>query len=575
MNRDEADEPLELPARRGYTLTYRGISLLSRFDPVAQGERLTAKIPVKEKTLYLCPSPVYGYGLSLLVERLPGNSAILCVEADEKLFAISQKALNDPAYAGTEKDTKLPRLALLQITETGREGAFACAFVRDTWGRRRFRRVEVLRLTGGWQLYPRLYDDLANNLMRELAIEWGNAITLIRLGRLYTRNLIRNIALLSASKSISALDFGFSPVLVLGAGPSLDLILGELSDHSGGKIPGSNERLYKIACVDTCLPALLERGIMPDLVVILESQHWNLRDFTGSRGKKIDAAIDLSALPASVRVLNGQRFLYATAWTELTLMTRLEKTGLLPQVMPPMGSVGLSAVELALRAGKGPVLTGGIDFSFTLDAYHARSTPGQDELTRKQNRLKSIINAGTAFREGTFTALSKSGKIVRSDPAMRSYRNLFEQEFGGHNRLFDISGPGLPLGIKTISASEAFAILNGQEKTEYAENTDTGSTDDIASGSEKAAAFIREEINTLKSLRDMLSGETSVDTAALEALLDTTDYLWAHFPDYAGTDKQKPSLTDIGFLKRLRSEIDPFLKDWQITLEEIINRLVR
>ena len=125
--------------------------------------------------------------------------------------------------------------------------------------------------------------------------------------------------------------------------------------------------------------------------------------------------------------------------------------------------MGLSAVALALHFTSGPVICGGLDFSYTLDAYHARSTPGHNEQTKKQNRFRSIVNAGAAFKEGSFAVLSKTGKPARSDPSMRNYRELFEQEFGGNERLFDIIGIGLPLGIKTISLVEAFSLLENNK----------------------------------------------------------------------------------------------------------------
>ena len=575
--------PVELPARRGFSISYRGKTLLSRIDPVAQAERLAAEIPVKERTLYFCPSPLYGYGLSLLLERLRNeaggkNSAVLCVEADEQLFEISQNSRREQGWNdGTP-------LALVSVPEQ------LCAFVRKTWGERQFRRVEMIHLTGGWQLFPQLYENLANALRRELAVEWGNAMTLIRLGRLYARNLIRNLALLPEAENIAALDFGSSPVLALGAGPSLDPLLDGLSAFFGGKtrphanrysaegnFPGPGKRPFKIVCVDTCLPALHERSILPDLVVILESQHWNLRDFSGARGRKIDAALDLSALPASGRVLGGKRFCFATPWTELALFKRLGDAFLLPEIFPPLGSVGLSAVALALRAGSGPVLSGGIDFSYTLDAYHARSTPGYGDIERRQNRLRSIINAGAAFREGSFAALSKSGETVRSDPAMRNYRNLFEQEFGGKanadSRLMDITGPGLPLGVKTVTLAQAFAILFCKDKAAPPAVRASASIPPGVSSPrekrEKTAAFIRGETDALKTLRDMLSGAIPLEPARLDGLLDSADYLWAHFPECAGLGR--PPASDLGFLKRVRAETDPFLKCWEMALEEITN----
>ena len=562
----------ELPARRGFSVIYRDKTLLSRIDPVAQGERLAAAIPVKERTLYFCPSPVYGYGLSLFLARLQNelqqkNSAVLCIEADENLFKISEKAfkeLNGNADSSLYSNTN-GSLQVLALTNASTPESL-CSFVQKTWGERVFRRVEVMRLTGGWQLYPELYDDLAGTLRRKIAREWSNAMTLIRLGRLYTRNMICNLASLPDSENINTFNFGSSPVLVLGAGLSLDPLLNELSVLSGGKMSGPGHRRFRIICVDTCIPALLDRQIIPDLAVILESQHWNLRDFTGARNQKIDAALDLSALPASTRVLGGKRFFFTTPWTELKLFGRLKDAGLLPESFVPLGSVGLSAVALALQLGSGPVFTGGIDFAYTLDSYHARSTPGYKDREKSQNRFRSILNAA-AVAERSFTTLSKTGIAVRSDPVMRNYQNLFAEEFGGNPRLMDISGPGLPLGIKTVSAGEAFAVLNGGKESGLNRPPVHPGMSGIQR--EKIAAFVRQEIDALEALKQIMTGEDGAGLARMEELLDALDYLWAHFPDCAGRGGCRPQGTDIGFLKRVRAEIEPFLKLWNMTLDEL------
>jgi len=559
MNTPESSNPLELPAGRGFTVIYKGKTLLSRVDPVAQCERLTAGIPVMDRTLYLCLSPLYGYGLPILLEKLESNSAVLCVEADEKLFEISKNNLSrysDPS-SGFSKERKSASLALARAGSP----VEICAFVRDTFGKRVFRRVEPIRLTGGWQLHRQLYGEIETALGREITIEWGNAMTLIRLGRLYARNLVRNLALLPESESLAALDYASQPVLVLGAGPSLDSVMeeaGVILDSRHG------ERRFKIVCVDTCLPALLSREIRPDLVVVLESQHWNLADFLGARGMEIDAALDLSALPASGRVLAGKRYFFATPWTELALFGRLEAEGFLPRTFAPMGSVGLSAVALALAATSGPVLTAGIDFSYTLDAYHSRSTPGRRNLEMRQSRFRTLINAVAAFREGTFSTLSKDGKRVRSDPAMRNYRDLFKEEFGGNARLFDIAGSGLPLGVKTVSAAEAFTLLNGSGTCETVSVVREEAVRGFSPSQlkEKLPVFIRREIGLLTELKETLSGSVPSEAARLGELLDDSDYLWAHFPDCAGTGRRPPS-TDISFLKRVRTEIEPFLELWE------------
>jgi hypothetical protein len=226
-------------------------------------------------------------------------------------------------------------------------------------------------------------------------------------------------------------------------------------------------------------------------------------------------------------------------------------------------------VALALKIGNGPVITGGIDFSFSMDATHARSTPRRRDVENRQTRFRSLIDTDAGLGNGTCTAVSKTGKQVRSNPAMRKYRDLFEQEFGGNPRLLDITGPGLPLGVKTITAMEAFAILNGTGDLPLAQKPATVGAKKVQAGESEIAAFAKREADALKELKDILTGTVSSEPDKLEALLDAADYLWAHFPECAGAGHKCPPATDLSFLKRIRAEIDPFLKLWEITLEEL------
>jgi hypothetical protein len=540
--------------------SYKGKTLLSRVDPAGKAERVADAVQIIDGTLYLCPSPLYGYGLERLLSRLEElapNSAVLCIESEPELYDISCK------YFG-EDLKRSPKLHLTRLCEA----AELCSLIKKKWGSRVFHRVQVLRFNGGWQLYPGL-NDLADALQREIALDWGNAMTMAKLGRRYMRNAIRNLSLIPDNPSIGELSFSAEPVLVLGAGPSLDSALDALVLRFGKTCYSPETRRFRIVCVDTCLPALRERGIRPDLAIILESQHWNMDDFTGLSGWNVSAAFDLSALPRSTVVLTGDLFLFFTPWTQLNIFKRLGAVGFLPTGLPPLGSVGLSAVAISMRLTKGAIITAGLDFSFSMDAYHARSTPGHLARLRRQNRFTSLLNAQAAFGQSIFRAVSKTGSQVFSNPAMRNYRDLFEKAFAGSSpRLFDLPGSGLPLGVKTLSMEEAFSMLTNNEYTVNRWYNDKKTTP----SAEKLRDFIHEEVDRLTQLRDILTGSVPMDYADLAKLIDDCDYLWAHFPDYAASSRrpEKAELeaggqTVVSFLNRVRAEIDPFLKLWYKT----------
>jgi hypothetical protein len=557
------ETPQRITARRGFSVSYKGKTLLSTMDPIGLAERTVDRTPKLNRTLYLCPSPLYGYGIPLLMERMSPDSAAVCVETDVALLDISREAMGDLL-------AKHDRLRLLDADTP----AELCAAVREAWGGRSFRRVEILRLSGGWQLNPELYESLAMALQKDIAIDWGNAMTLVKLGRRYALNALRNLSLLPRSPPIASLSFGAAPALVLGAGPSLDPALSFLSERFGTLLEaGAGDRPFRIICVDTCLASLRERNIKPDLAVALESQHWNLRDFVGLGDWELPVAMDLSALPSGAEMLGAHPALFITPWTELSLFKRLYDAGLLPEIFPPMGSVGLTAAALARRLSSGPVIAAGIDFSFTLDQFHSRSSPGHQERLRRQTRLFSLINEEAAFRKGTFPALAKTGAAVRSDPVMKKYRDLFEQEFRADPRFYDIAGSGLPLGVNLLTLEEAASVLTPE--TGAAPPVESGRaashyyTDSYTSRRAAVEAFIQEEIGRLKKLRSLLTGEAGADRADLEFLLEACGYLWSHFPDCAGAGGRRPSRTDLGFLKRVRTETDPFIRVLELSLREL------
>jgi hypothetical protein len=549
---------------QGRPFVRNGKTLLSGIDPILRAERVSNSVSVKDRTLYFCPSPLFGYGLSCFLSRLEKeapNSAVICIEADPELFELAKEKI--------ESSVTSEKFHLTNICESEN----LCNLVRSKWGARTFRRIETLRFTGGWQLFPELYDSLCKSLRSEIATEWSNALTLARMGRLYIRNTLRNLSLVLEFPSIEKLSFGNAPILALGAGPSLDETLDALKKRYANKLAHPEDRFLKIICVDTCLGALKDRNIVPDLAVILESQHWNIHDFLSCKGWNVKKAVDFSSLPACTHLLSGAGFLFFTPWTQLKIFGRLKSKGFIPAVIPPLGSVGLTAVELARRLTSGKIICAGLDFSFTPDKYHARSTPGHFSMLNLQNRLSRIFNPA-AYNEYSIAAFCKSGFSVYTNPAMKNYRNLFEQEFGGDARIFDIEGSGLPLGVKTLSMEEAMMSLdagnsgggqhlpdNLQESGNIKNKSDNGHLEVHLAGNKKQELnlFLKEEKKRLEDLKNILTGEAAADKEKLENLIGECDYLWAHFPDYAGGGR-RPETSDISFLKRVRAEIDPMLK---------------
>ncbi|MDR0637573.1 MAG: DUF115 domain-containing protein [Spirochaetaceae bacterium] len=599
------DTPRVVPAKRGYAVFYEGKALLSTRDPATACERLVAALSKDERTLYLCVSPLFGYGLPRLLDTMRPSSAILCVETEPPLADFTRRHLPPDL-------TRHPRFALAADPT---DDVLAAVFAR--WGHRVFRRVVRFDLSSAAALHPVRYRNIEEILRREIALEWENAATLMKLGRRYALNFLRNLRLLGTVPSVETFrllseendkggkhppclqpsrnykpvracsfapssgtplcgespatppDPGEGPVLgggacprrrglspsggdcpqwrglspaegavstrwglsprdgacpparglspaegpvpasrvihVLGAGPSLDRFF---TDYSGGSI----------VCVDTALPALRSHGLKASLAVTLEAQHWNLRDFIGCRDTARALAMDMSALPVTADCVDGPTYLFFTPWTPLRIFDRLR--GLLPLEIPPLGNVGITAYTLANCLFRGIIVPHGLDFAFTIDQYHCRDSPGHIELLRRLDHLHSLFPVEAALRSSTFAAVNDRGKPIRQDPVMRRYRGLFLTV--QHNGISAVTPPS-------------------------------------PAKRETATAFTRTIRFELTRIRNILSGQEKASSTELAALLNTNDFLFAHYPDYAGT--QNPAnIEDISFLKRIRAEIDAFIQ---------------
>lgn len=598
----DREAPRLVSARRGFSVIWGGRRLSSGVDPIAAAERAIADVDLRSKTLYLCPSPLQGYGLRAFLERIPADSALLCVEAHSALAELFRTSPEAPEE--DERTLFLPSV----------DPARVCGALRDKWGGRRFRRVVELRTTGGTQAAEDGYRRCREAIERELILDWSNAMTLTRLGRRYALNALRNLPTLAEIAPFKAGCFGDAPILVCGAGPSLDAV-GDLVRDGG-----SEPRKFVIIAVDTALAALMEQGIQPDLVVALEAQHWNLGDFVGV-GVPPPLAADFSSLPACLRV-PGERRLFSTLWTPLRFFDRLRAAALLPPALPALGSVGLSATALALASGRGPVVVLGLDFSFSVDAYHARGTPAAQARMNRVTRLLSPLNGAASFAPGTVDEAGKDGRPLRTDPSLKNYRDLFEREFAPYRRIFDAGSAGLPLGIPRVDQEEARRLLRGtfgregrgsslskgeaiagrippepDAKASRAplvpggaagsepgdatvprparrlpcQSPDDGGQAPVASR-DRVLNFIAEEEERLRTLEAHLAGERPIGEARFLALLEGSDYLYAHFPDRAGTGERGPSVRplDQAFLNRVRAELGPFRKALELARRELL-----
>ncbi len=521
--------PSTVDTPRGRSVLYLDRYLYSRYDPEKTALEAVRNVPLREGTLVLCVSPILGYGLDLLLSRLPAESFVLAVEADENLMALSAASIPREILSN-------PSLRYVRTTSVAR----ALETV-DALSQGPFRRCVRVDLSGGAALNEPFYRALHDSIDDYISRYWKNRLTIMKLGRSYARNFFSNLASLRSSYAMPTKSVGRT-VFVAGAGPSLEETISFVSERKAS--------LYVLA-VDAALPALRDAGITPDAIALVESQFWITRAFTGFSRSGIPVFADLTANPTAIAATGGPVSFFFTPYARARFLDRFASLGVAIPELPPLGSVGLAALELALgiSSSETPILFAGLDFSWGSGFTHCRGAPSAREAHAQTTRLSTLEDA--AWREPDLIshARGKDGAIVSTDPALSGYAALCVARFGGETRLFDLGSRGLETGCPRVSLKEADALIrergSGTESPRFRLSFD----EPMVSG------FLAEERERLLSVRDMLTREEPADSVRLLGELAERDYLFLHFPDgYRGVDASS------AFLKRARIELEYFLK---------------
>lgn len=571
----------------GLSVSAGSLWLYSRYAPREAAERAAAELPLKDHTLYIAPSPCLGYGFEALLRRMPAGSAVLAVEADPELAALSRPYI--------EALKPHPRFA---FAATDSVPAVASAARRLG----RHRRVEELRLSQGYRLREDFYALLVRSLAEDLSIHWRNRVSLARMGRLWTKNCIANLGAMDWSRVEArpaeaavpgrprfAED---APVAVCGAGPSLDGALPFLRGLDAG---------VRILACDTAAGALAAAGVRVDAVVCLEAQVYNVGDFlpmpAAARGAA--AFLDLSAHPSSYRALSGPLRLLSSRWTDCGFLDRLSAAGLPLEPMPPLGSVGVLALRLAVERYRGPVFVAGLDFAYPPGRTHCAGSPVDLAERRREGRLykfgsrwKVSFGPGAERLVRAAPAAGRAGapgdtRLV-TDPALKLYAGLAARELrergaspgcsaydlrGGRGAAlparpanFDEAALALALSSRGPGRAAAPGAAPREAPSGVVAADVTGAAEAAVASpgawAERAQGFLAGELELAQALRAALRGEAAfahepgavgavggAPESRLRELIIACDYMYAHFPD-----PERVEALELDALKRLAAE---------------------
>ncbi|MBQ9537676.1 MAG: hypothetical protein IJU95_00250, partial [Treponema sp.] len=282
---------------------------------------------------------------------------------------------------------------------------------------------------------------------------------------------------------------------------------------------------------------------------------------------------DITSRPSVPRSFPNKTVLFASRYAEVSYLDRLNQLGIVHDYLIPLGSVGLAAVYIALklRAGEDvPVFVTGLDFSYSVGRTHALNVPHDIQRRTANTRILPVENYESSFSPSAIPLQSKDGRAMVSVKSMLGYAQSFKSFFAGKKGLYDIGRTGVDIGLERVDNS---VLLNLARTVEGGGGAcfscaslacEPGSALSQLAG--KIALFLEGEKAALIALKDLLmygeesqkrDGTVSLD-AQITSLLVGREYLYLHFPDGYRVS------TETAFLKRVRAEIDFFLKQIEI-----------
>lgn len=463
-------------------------------------EGAATKVPAAPRpgSLFFVPSPMEGWGLDVLLERLAADSVVVVFEKDLEL---TQWCADDWAAFAERQDARLFRLDA--DTEEAIQRLFRLLPLAT------LRRCEFLTLNGAWLAHGPRYREVFARIEAGLTRWWSNRITCLHMGPLWIRNLLANV---SEFRIEPWADWGDKPVVVCGAGVTLESALPWVQAH---------RHQLRIVAADTALPVLGAYDMVPDAVVCLEAQHANLRDFAGWTGANIDLYTDLTSFPPGTRVFAKPPKWFLTEFTDLNLWHRWPwGQDQIPR-LPPLGSVGVAATWVSWRLTRGPVILAGLDFCYPPGKTHARGAPSLSAMASRTDRLTPMEQTGTWVRDG----IHQTAAGWLTSPVMEGYAGVMADQARPHReRTWVWSTLGLPLGLPEWSQTQSLdSSATSAHSPPLAPQVPTGSQ--WLAGEQELWLTILDDF-------DRING--SPDEAAwseLETHLAMADYLTFSFPD--------------------------------------------
>ena len=405
-----------------------GKTVDSRYDPERESQRLLEQI--KDDSHFLI---VTGIASGILIKTILKDrpqTFILAVENSQedidllKGLKIVNELSNDKRVCFTTVDSLKDKITELYVP----------AFYGN---------LQVIEQRGWTLENTGLIETINKSINMATGIVSADFSVQSHFGKLWQHNILNNIKHLDKSQSIGNLPVE-KTALIVAAGPTLDKTIQTIKNDLSK---------YFIIATDTALSILNSYGIIPQAVISIDGQNVSNIHFIHNTKSEFSQTLflfDLCANSSAVNMVlkNSNKVCLFTSGHPLSEYLNRHFSLGLPSLFSGAGTVTISAVDFAIKAGFKNIKIAGADFSYSNGKPYAKGT----YLDRLYNQKSNKINSA----QKQFSALEfRTPLIAKNDTfttqILDAYRTSFENFLNN-------------TGCTFIKENDLYVISNNQNK---------------------------------------------------------------------------------------------------------------
>ncbi len=390
-----------------FTACINGKFIHSKYKPTAEAEKVfNSEFFQEESTKQSCV--FFGLGLGYLVElyaRQNPNARLIIVEPDIFIFLFFL-ASRDLRYFFKHENLSIILGAypsdVLEFLNEPEQSDLPI-----------FRQASLIEVSSAW------FGEFETLKKRKNEQNNLNRNTLKKFGKSWLKNVFKNLDNIEKLKGIVELKNSFKneKAIVLGAGPSL-------SEHLN--IIKNIADKFIIIATDTAVRACLREGLIPDFILLLDSQYWNYLHLSDLNIEQSILITEAAVYPAVFRLKSKQTILCTSSFP---LAQYIEEQSGNKGKLVTGGSVATASWDFARTLGCSEIIMAGLDLAFPNFQTHFVGSRFEENSNSTADRLvptemsshKALYSAMPEIAEGY------ENKVF-TDKRMKMYAWWFESK---------------------------------------------------------------------------------------------------------------------------------------------------